>query len=76
MNCLIIESIAGISFQFDELLEEGEIVFKQKQSRMKWHYPISKTNYIQLNPFLIYGEKAEIDVISKGKLLVRKTIRF
>jgi hypothetical protein len=75
MNCLILESNAGISFQFDELLEEGEIIFRQKQSGIKRHYPIFKTNFVQLNPFLLFTETVEIEVMSDDKLLARKTIK-
>lgn len=77
MNCLIIENAIGISFQFDELVENGLITLKQKTSGLELNYPLRKTNYFQIiHDFLPIIGNAEIEVVTNSKLLKRKKVKF
>jgi len=75
MKCLIITNETGVSFQFDDLINEGSILLLYKDTGLSLRYPFSNTNFIMLPAGYFQNRGSiELKVISNKIIIAQKKI--
>jgi hypothetical protein len=77
MECLIIEGETGVSFQFDDLIQTGEVQLNYEISGITIKCPFNNTNYIRLSSDLFKNKgDVMVKVLSSNKLIRKKRITY